>query len=119
MATNCDNIFRAVVHQMSQYPRACMLKCLVKFEPAASSFSRVYLNSNSTLIITMPPVITPAVISAAARRAIAYPEPPSNPPTLRDVTMGLHLAADLLASHSELLWFADSLWHTHVHTFRD
>ena len=86
---------------MSQYSRACMLKCLAKFEPLLSSFSRVSL--------TMPPVIVPAALSAGARHLIDYPPPPSNPPTLRDVTMGLHLAVDLLAAHSELQ-FAGTRW---------
>ena len=64
----------------------------------------------------MPPVIGPVVLSEAVRNGMTVPPAPSNPPTLRDVTMGLHLAADILALHSELVRLAGDLWHTHDHT---
>ncbi len=67
----------------------------------------------------MPPVIAPVVLSQAARNGITYPPAPSNPPTLRDITMGLHLAADVLASHSELVRLAGGSWCTHIHTLEN
>ncbi|KJA20972.1 hypothetical protein HYPSUDRAFT_42562 [Hypholoma sublateritium FD-334 SS-4] len=46
-----------------------------------------------------PPVIAQVSLSADSLRVVNQPPPPSNPPTLRDVTRGLHLAAELLTQH--------------------